>query len=123
VKPAAAAIAGGGSAAAMFALSAADASEWLTVIERIVQSPAGVLVFALLVLVGLSYLLVRQWKGGEDCAARQRQLESVVQGMYALLATDDRYQGLPPYADFAAGNFSIAEIHRSRSAPAFTRSN
>jgi len=104
------------------AITAAEAGDWLAIVERIAASPAGLLVFALLVLIGLGSLLVRQWQSGAACDERVRQLESVVQGMYAVLATDDRYQGLPPYADFAAGNFSIAEIHRSRSAPAFTRS-
>lgn len=116
MKPSVAAIAGGGSTAAVFAIGAADVGDWLAVVERIAASPAGLLVFALLVLIGLGYLLVRQWQSGAACDERVRQLESVVQGMYALLATDDRYPDLPPYEDFAAGKFSLHALHRARTA-------
>lgn len=112
-KPAAAI---GGAAAAAVVITVAEAREWVALAQDVVAGKSPFLVFCLVVLAVLAYLLYRQWQGGEDCAARVHQLESVVQGMYAILVTDDRYQGLPPYADFAAGNFSIADIHRSRSA-------
>lgn len=106
----------GGAAAAAFAISVTEAREWVALAQDVAKGESAFLAFCLVVLGVLAYLLYRQWKGGEECTIRQRQLESVVQGMYAILVTDDRYQGLPPYEDFAAGKFSIADIHRSRSA-------
>ncbi len=122
MKPAAAYAAGGGTVAlGVLAIRASDVSEWLTIIERIVASPAGLLVFCLLVLAGVVYVLARQWHSGTLCDEKVRQLENVVQSMYALLATDDRYQNLPSFEDFAAGKFSLQQIHKARTAPAFNR--
>lgn len=123
MKPAAAAVVSGGSVAAIAAITSSDVSEWLAIIERVSESKAGLLVLCLLMLVGLIYLLARQWSAGNQCDERVRQLESVVQGMYALLATDDRYPDLPPYEDFAAGRFSLHALHRSRSTAAYSRPN
>lgn len=118
-KPAAAI---GGAAAAAVVISVAEAREWVALAQDVAAGKSPFLAFCLIVLGVLGYLLFRQWRGGEDCALRVHQLESVVQGMYAILVTDDRYQGMPPYEDFAAGRFSIADIHRARSA-AFNRAN
>jgi len=107
----------GGAIAGALTISAPDVREWLHVAQEIAHGDSAFLVFCLLLLMMLGALLYRQRTSGDECAMRVHQLESVVQGMYALLATDDRYQDLPSYEEFAADNFSIAEIHRARSKP------
>lgn len=104
----------GGAAAAAVIITVAEAREWVSLAQEVATGQQSFLTFCLIILGVLAYVLYRQWRGGEECDRRVHQLESVVQGMYALLATDDRYQGLPSYEDFAADNFSIADIHRAR---------
>lgn len=123
MKPSAAAIAGGGSAAAVLAIGATDVGEWLTVIERIAESPAGVLVFALLILVGLAYMLLRQWQSGSACEERIERLMRAMASMYALLATDDRYPDLPAFDVFVEQGLDLRAMHKARNAQpaAFSR--
>lgn len=115
---------GGGAAIAAIAITAAEAGEWLTVIERLAASPAWPLVLGLIVVAGGLWVLSSQRASNAACEARVEELTRAVQNMYALLATDDRYPDLPPYEDFAAGKFNLHALHRARSsvtAPAFHR--
>lgn len=123
MKPSAAAIAGGGSAAAVLAISAVEAGDWLTLVERIVASPAGLLVFCMLVLIGLAYLLARQWHAGAACEERIEQLMRAMSSMYALLATDDRYPDLPSFDEFVERGLDLRAMHKARNAQpaAFSR--
>lgn len=103
-----------GAGACFLALTASEAGEWIGLLERIGMSPAFPFLIAALVLSGVGYLLHRQRVAGRECEARVELLTTAVQGMYAILATDDRYKDLPSFDDFAAGRFNIAQIHQSR---------
>lgn len=111
----------GGVGAGMFVLTAASAGEWLAVLdrgllmlERMAASPAAPFLICAVLLAGLAYVLHRQRVTGAACEERVELLTTAVQGMYAILATDDRYRDLPSFDDFAAGRFNIAAIHQSR---------
>ncbi|MBA4285457.1 MAG: hypothetical protein C0434_07995 [Xanthomonadaceae bacterium] len=122
MKPAAAAVVSGGSVAAFAAISASDVSDWLAIIERISESKAGLLVLCLLFLVGLVFLLVKQWHSGAACEARIEQLTHAMASMYALLATDDRYPELPSFDDFVANGLDLRKMHKARAqAGAYSR--
>lgn len=104
-------------------ITAAEVGDWLTVLERIASSPVSPFLMGALTLVAFLYVLHQQRALTARCMAENDQLESVVQRIYALLATDDRFPDLPPYDDVRAGKFSLPELHRQRAAaaPSFTR--
>lgn len=112
---------GAGVGAGVFVLTASEAGEWIGLLERIRLSPAFPFLIGAIVLAGIGYIIHRQRVTSRECDARVELLMTAVQGMYAILATDDRYRDLPSFDDFAAGRFNIAAIHQSRSAPSFTR--
>lgn len=103
-----------GVGAGMFVLTASEAGEWIELLERIGMSPAFPFLIGALVLASVGYLVHRQRVAGRECEQRVELLMTAVQGMYAILATDDRYRELPSFDDFAAGRFNIAQIHQSR---------
>jgi len=111
---------GGGAAVAAIAITAAEAGEWLTVIERLAMSPAWPLVLGVAVLAGGLWIGYQQRQSNAACEARVEDLTRAVQYMYALLATDDRYPQLPPFEDFAAGKFDLQALFRSRRIPIIT---
>lgn len=101
-------------AATGFVITAAEAGDWLTFIERMVASPVSPFLIGAMVVIGFIYVLNEQRKMNARCIEENDQLESVVQQIYLLLATDDRFPNFPPFEEVKAGKFSIVELHKQR---------
>lgn len=123
MKPATAAVASaGGTAAIVAAFTAGSVGEWLTIAERIVASPASLLVVCLLLLVLVLYLLVMQRKVGDECEERVARLEHALNTIYSMLASDTNWAGqLPSWNDLLDGKIDAHSVARARNAPAFNR--
>lgn len=101
-------------AGAVVAISASQVGDWLTVAERIAGSPAGLLLFCMLVLVLLVWLLVRQYQSGQECEERLVRMQDTyddkiagltdaMRTLHTLLVNDDRYgDKIPSFDEFIA---------------------
>lgn len=94
----------GGATAAVAVVSAVEAEKWISIANTIAQSSAATTLILIILMVGLGFLLWRQYLSGEDCEERTQVLMEGMRTLYTLLAADERYsERLGTWDEFVSG--------------------